>query len=73
VTPQRQQYKPYTYELEFSNVEVELEVPSEGVEKKGQTVVLNLQGFTAVISQLCDAIDEMHDEYITRQRKAGKF
>jgi hypothetical protein len=73
LTPQRQQYKPYAYELEFDNVGVELEVPANGVEKKGQEIVLNLIGFTAVISQLCDAIDGMHDDYVNRQRRAGKI
>lgn len=77
LTVDRHQYKPYVTSLLPTNVYVEIEVPVDDVvdtfEVDGSNaMVLNLHGFTAVLSEVANVIDTMHDEYINKARKAGK-
>jgi hypothetical protein len=74
VSPERQQYKPYMYNLLPQDVYVELELEPEQIAgQDSEKIILNLDGFTAVLCQLADAIDEMHDGYVIKARKGGKY
>jgi hypothetical protein len=53
---------------------VEIEVSADQVlETTESLVVLNLDGFKAVLSKVADAVDEIHDEYVSKARRAGRF
>jgi hypothetical protein len=75
VNSSRVQYKPYSYELDFSGalerpaVLVELEIPTDTiVDSNNQEVVVNLNGFTVILEQLADALDLLNIRY---QKKYG--
>lgn len=76
LNPSRQQYKPYNYTLvPATEVQVEMEVPNENVievNQKEGTVVISVDGLATIIGKLCDGLDDMHDQYVMRQRKVGK-
>jgi hypothetical protein len=74
IAPQRQQYRPYLFDLHPQDVYVEIEVSADQVlETTESLVVLNLDGFKAVLSKVADAVDEIHDEYVSKARRAGRF
>lgn len=71
VTSQTIQYKPFGYELDFTGqngddrVQVEFEIPEDGTiesERDGH-VILNLDGFKAVLVTLANTLDEAAAEY----------
>ena len=76
IWPDRTQYKPYAYNLEMENVWVEVDIPDEECKVNSTTYVtdvekgavrqditettLTLNGFTCLLSNIADAIDDMH-------------
>jgi len=64
IWPDRTQYKPYAYNLEMQDVFVEVDVPDEDLKTtmKGDITetTLTLVGFTCLLSNIADAIDDMH-------------
>lgn len=74
IAPQRQQYRPYLFNLLPENTFLDIEVPAGGmIQDDGDFTVLNLEGFKAMLSSVADAVDEVHDAYVIKARKAGKF
>lgn len=74
VAPQRQQYRPYLFDLQPQDVYLELEMtPDQIIEQDGEKTVINVEGFKAILASLADAVDQIHDAYVTKARKAGKF
>lgn len=71
---ERTQYKPYGYNLAFTQeagcaetILVEMEVPTEHiVQDQDGVVVLSLKGLTVLLAQAADAIDELDEEYKNR-------
>lgn len=78
LAPQRQQYRPYLFNLLPTDVYVEVEIDPDTVietwaEGQGTAMVLNLDGFKALLTKLADAVDDVHDAYIIKARKSGKY
>lgn len=79
IQSQRQQYKPYGYSLEPVDVQVEIEIPADTIldtqeTDDGRTVTtLNMDGFKALLEITANAVDQVHDAYVVKARKAGKF
>lgn len=63
MSPQRQQYRPYLYELTPDNLWVELPIDPDTVLESGETVVITLDGFTALLGKVATSLDEMHKQY----------
>lgn len=66
----RHQYKPYNAVLTF-DPPLFIEIPvdtAEVEEEKGGTIILTLDGFTAMITAYADALDRMHTDYQNRYR-----
>lgn len=60
----RQQYKPYTYNLQPLNLYVELPLDDKDiVQDDGEKVVITLDGFTALLGKVATSLDEMHEPY----------
>lgn len=75
---QRLQYKPYGYNLLPSNLHVEIEIDPDSVvdtwEKDGeQHMVLNVEGFIALLGKLADGVDKLHEAYVVKARKGGQI
>ncbi len=76
-SPQRLQFKPYSYTLSpqetYLDIELEPDQLKEEVKSKdGNLMILNMDGFKAILSQLADAVDEVHNDYVMDMRKHGK-
>lgn len=70
----RQQFKPYSHELQPVDLYVEIPVPAEGivtVEAEGGTVI-TLAGFTAILNNVATALDGMHEAYVDNARRGGR-
>ncbi len=74
LAPQRQQYKPYAFNLQPENVIVEIELDEHDVvSHDSEEVVVNMAGFKSLLTKIADAVEEIHDAYVSKARKAGKF
>jgi ribonuclease HIII len=74
LAPQRQQYRPYLFNLQPENVIVEIELDEHDVvSHDSEEVVVNMAGFKSLLTKLADAVEEVHDAYVNKARKAGKF
>ena len=65
----RQQYKPYSYNLVPENLTVE--IPLEEVhiiENTKDGMVIDLSGFSMLLSTIADSLDAMHDVHEEEQR-----
>lgn len=62
-SPDRVQYKPYATDLTFGgNLEIEIEVPADGViEKKGEKIVLSVAGYASLLEAYTIEIEKMND------------
>jgi len=76
IWPDRTQYKPYAYNLEMENVFVEVDVPEDELKTttKGDITetTLTLNGFTCLLGNIADAIDEMHLVSLRAKNKTFK-
>lgn len=75
VNSQRTPYKPYGYDLDFSEgiggdmVYVSMEIPEECIVREGTGyVVIDLKGMNAILRTLADSVDELDREY---KKKVG--
>ena len=59
----RQQYKPYTYNLQPLNLMVELPLDVDTIIEDGDDVVITLDGFTALLGKVATSLDDMHKQY----------
>src|SRR5512138_3331694 len=72
VAPQRQQYRPYLFNLQPEEVYLEMELaPDQIIEQGDGKTVINVEGFKAILASLADAVDQVHDAYVVKARKAG--
>ncbi len=63
-TPDRTNFKPYGHTLEFENVYVDIAVPaSHVIEKKGEKIVLDVDGMAIVLDGIATAIEEMNERW----------
>jgi hypothetical protein len=63
VSSQRQQYKPYAYNLLPQDVYVEIPIDPDYTTKTSDgSLIISMNGFKAILSSLADAVDELHDE-----------
>ena len=69
ITSDRQQYKPYSHKLGADNLFVDVPLDEGEIIADGKTVVLTIDGFAAVLGEIADAIETMHEEY--RKSKFG--
>jgi hypothetical protein len=60
------QYKPYSPEFTVQNVIVEIPLDSDLVEEDDDLVVLQLEGFQALMAKVANAVEDMHS---LRQRE----
>jgi len=63
MSPQRQQYRPYLYDLAPLNLYVELPLDDDVVLQDGEQVVITLDGFTALLGKVATSLDEMHKQH----------
>lgn len=73
LSAQRQQYKPYAYELEFPGAVLEINLGDDEIRSEDGLLVINKDGFKAILSQLSDAVDEVHDAYVVKARRSGRI
>lgn len=67
------QYKPYMPKLSPECLVLELEVPTDLVkdyEPEDDVMVVGLEGFKYVLTQLADAVDEMNHDRVIKNSKA---
>ena len=76
IWPDRTQYKPYAYNLEMENVWVEIEVADTDIagtkitEGGTEGIILTLNGFTCLLGNIADALEEMNEIAVkTKQKK----
>lgn len=77
VNSQRQQYKPYSYELDFtpSNIFVEIDVPEENIiDISKDKVTINADGMSFILMTLADSLDKYETARFTKSKQTyGKI
>jgi len=65
ISPQRQQYRPYLYELLPDDLYVDIVVPEDGIVEEGKdgAIVLTMDGFSATLGRIADSLDAMHKQH----------
>jgi hypothetical protein len=63
------QYKPYSPEFTVQNVIVEIPLDSDLVEEDEDLVVLQLEGFQALMAKVANAVEDMHSARQEGQRR----
>lgn len=69
VIPDRTQFKQYMPQFHFDKLYVTIPVPTSEASMPlgaGGEITLTLEGFTAMLSNVADAIDKMHEEWQER-------
>ena len=74
VNASRQQYKPYTYNLEPKGLQVEMDVDDDEVvaASKGD-LVITMDGFSALLTEIATSIDNAHEKSVISERKKGRM
>lgn len=73
-SPERTQFKPYSTTLTFDgSLFVDIPVPVEHViEKKGEKVVLSLEGWMIFLDVYTTEVEKMHARWIQSFQKPGQ-
>jgi hypothetical protein len=68
-TPDRTSYKSYATTLTFDHkLIIEIPVPRAEIEEKGDTIILTLAGWTALLNNYTSAVENMNREHNNQYR-----